>query len=88
VCENVTAAALTKVMEYCVAHQVLFAVYMRDKEEAESFKLTRGSRVVPGIAVTMAASRRSNMLKKEDLPLFGGPVITTHSAPRIFSADL
>ena len=38
------------------------------------------SRVVPGVAVTMARSRSSKRLKRDDLPAFGGPTMASVEA--------
>ena len=44
----------------------------------ETVSVTK-SRVVPGVAVTMARSRSTRRLKREDLPTFGRPTIASVS---------
>ena len=47
----------------------------------ETRSVTR-SRVVPGVAVTMARSRLTKRLKREDLPTFGRPTIAKEKPSR------
>mmetsp|Transcript_7219 Transcript_7219/g.29989 ORF Transcript_7219/g.29989 Transcript_7219/m.29989 type:complete len:315 (+) Transcript_7219:746-1690(+) len=59
--------------------------YRRTARPSNARSTCRTSRVVPGVADTIAAGRCASAFKSEDFPAFGGPASTTRTPSRTVS---